>query len=73
MLFEACQPIAATERSAFTPELLVGLSHPKGLLFLAAFLPQFIRHIERISPQYVLLAITGLGDCMIMLVYAFGG
>lgn len=74
MLSEAYKPTAVTGRSAFLRALLVGLSNPKGLLFFAAFLPQFIQPTEPIAPQYVLLAIiSALVDCVMMLTYAFGG
>lgn len=73
-LSEAYTPSAATGRSAFLRALLVGLSNPKGLLFFAAFLPQFIRPSEPVAKQYVLLAITSaLVDCVMMSMYAFGG
>lgn len=74
MLSELHTPAITTGKSAFLRALLVGLSNPKGLLFFAAFLPQFIQPSEPATPQYVLLAvISALVDCVMMLIYAIGG
>ena len=74
MLSELHKPAITTGKSAFLRALLVGLSNPKGLLFFAAFLPQFIQPLEPATPQYVLLAvISALVDCVMMLIYAIGG
>ncbi|MGC5698975.1 LysE family translocator [Pseudomonas sp. NFXW11] len=74
MLSQACKPTESSGKSAFVRALLVGLSNPKGLLFFAAFLPQFIQPSEPVATQYVLLAIvSALVDCLMMLAYALGG
>ena len=74
MLSTAYAPTTVTGLSAFLRALLVGLSNPKGLLFFAAFLPQFIQPTEPAAPQYVLLAIVSASvDCVMMLIYALGG
>lgn len=74
MLSASQNTVAVTGRSAFMRALLVGLSNPKGLLFFAAFLPQFIQPSEPAAPQYVLLAVVSASvDCIMMLIYAFGG
>ncbi|MDD0976630.1 LysE family translocator [Pseudomonas fontis] len=65
---------AVTGRSSFLRALLVGLSNPKGLLFLSAFLPQFIRPDQPVAQQYVILAVTtAVLDCVMMMIYALGG
>ncbi len=63
-----------TRGRAFCRSLLVALSNPKGLLFLSAFLPQFIDTARPQAPQYLLLAIlfTTL-DLALMACYAAGG
>lgn len=74
MISEGYKPTVATGRAAFFRALIVGLSNPKGLLFFAAFLPQFIQPAESVAPQYVLLAIISASiDCIMMLAYALGG
>lgn len=74
MISDAYKPTVATGRAAFFRALIVGLSNPKGLLFFAAFLPQFIQPAESVAPQYVLLAIISASiDCIMMLAYALGG
>jgi threonine/homoserine/homoserine lactone efflux protein len=74
MLSESFKPTVATGRSAFLRALFVGLSNPKGLLFFAAFLPQFIQPTEPAAPQYLLLAVISAAvDCVMMLIYALGG
>lgn len=74
MLSASHKPALATGKSAFLRALLVGLSNPKGLLFFAAFLPQFIEPTKPAAAQYALLAIISASvDCVMMLIYAFGG
>ncbi|MEE1923058.1 LysE family translocator [Pseudomonas sp. 148P] len=66
--------VAVSGRSTFLRALIVGLSNPKGLLFFSAFLPQFIRADQPVLQQYVILAlVTASLDCLVMIVYAFGG
>lgn len=60
--------------NAFLRALCVGLSNPKGILFFAAFLPQFIRPDEPAAQQYLVLAvISAVVDVVMMSFYALSG
>ena len=60
--------------AAFLRSLGVALSNPKGLLFFAAFLPQFIDTNQPQSMQYAILAlVSALLDVLVMSCYAVGG
>lgn len=51
--------------------MLVNLSNPKSIIFLAAFFPQFIRHDLPHMPQYIILGLTVLAmDALVMTGYA---
>lgn len=51
--------------------MLVNLSNPKSIIFLAAFFPQFIRHDLPHAPQYLILGLTVLvTDALVMTCYA---
>jgi homoserine/homoserine lactone efflux protein len=51
--------------------LLVNLTNPKSIVFLAAFLPQFVQHGAPQAPQYLILGLTVLGmDWLVMIGYA---
>jgi homoserine/homoserine lactone efflux protein len=50
---------------------LVNLSNPKSIVFLAAFLPQFVRHDAPQAHQYLILGLTVLAmDWLVMIGYA---
>jgi homoserine/homoserine lactone efflux protein len=51
--------------------LLVNLTNPKSIVFLAAFLPQFVRHGAPQGEQYLVLGLTVLAmDWLVMIGYA---
>ncbi|WP_026973319.1 homoserine/homoserine lactone efflux protein [Aliagarivorans marinus] len=51
--------------------LLINLSNPKSIVFLAAFLPQFIDPTAAATNQYLILGSTVVViDCLVMVVYA---
>ncbi|WP_413113325.1 LysE family transporter [Thaumasiovibrio sp. DFM-14] len=50
---------------------LVNLMNPKSIIFLAAFLPQFISSDIAATQQYIILGLTVLViDCLVMVFYA---
>ena len=51
---------ASSDHGPFWQGFLVILSNPKVLVFLAAFLPQFINSRHPLTPQLILLAVTFL-------------
>lgn len=58
----------------FTRCLLVALSNPKALLFMSAFLPQFVDSAQAQLPQYACLLITLCSlNIVIMMFYALCG
>ena len=58
-------------RHLFQKSFLVAVTNPKGYLFLAAFLPQFIDMAEPLSVQYLTLAtLFVLIDMAVMTAYA---
>ncbi|MBT9486855.1 MAG: LysE family translocator [Rubrivivax sp.] len=61
-------------RQRFLRSLGVALSNPKGLLFFAALLPQFVDPAAPQLPQYALLAALFAGiDALVMAAYALLG
>lgn len=65
---------SATAKKAFSRSLLVSLSNPKGLLFISAFLLQFINTAEPQTFQYLILAVlTAVIDIMVMACYGTSG
>lgn len=61
-------------RQRFLRSLSVALSNPKGLLFFAALLPQFVDPAAAQLPQYALLALLFAGiDALVMAAYALLG
>ncbi len=65
-------PIALNGRGLFLQALTVALSNPKVLLFLGAFLPQFVDTRGDVGPQLALLAVLfvaviGTADAIYML------
>ena len=64
----------ASPPAAFLRSLGVALSNPKGLLFFAAFLPQFIDTSQPQAAQYAILAVvSAFLDVLVMSCYAVGG
>jgi len=51
--------------------MLVNLTNPKSIVFLAAFLPQFVQHGAPQAQQYLILGLTVLAmDWLVMIGYA---
>lgn len=64
-------PAAARGRVLFSRSFLVALTNPKALLFISAFLPQFIDTSAALLPQYAILTLAQcLLNLAVMLVYA---
>lgn len=70
------QPIAAElekqpRRGLFLQGLLVNLTNPKAIIFVAALVPQFVDPALPLLPQYLLIAATlCLTDTLVMSTYA---
>lgn len=65
---------SASGRAAFLRALFVALSNPKALLFVSAFLPQFVHADGPIALQYTVLAlISATINLIVMTIYALGG
>ena len=61
---------AHTARGVFTRGFLVNITNPKGIIFFAAILPQFIDVARPQLPQYAILAATTFAvDLAVMLGY----
>ncbi|XGA79132.1 LysE family transporter [Halomonas sp. CH40] len=61
----------AINRKLFRQGLLVNLTNPKAVIFIAAFVPQFIDASAPQLPQYLIIGATMVGvDVVIMTVYA---
>ncbi|WP_200798055.1 LysE family translocator [Roseivivax lentus] len=57
--------------SIFRKSFLVAVTNPKGYLFFAAFLPQFLDLSEALVPQYLALALIFVAtDIAVMAIYA---
>jgi len=55
----------------FRKSFVVAVTNPKGYLFVAALLPQFIDQTAPLAPQYVMLAIIFVSvDLLVMATYA---
>ena len=64
----------AQGRAAFVRSLGVALSNPKGLLFFAAFLPQFVDPAQPQAQQYAALGALFVAiDSCVMVLYALAG
>lgn len=62
---------ALPQRRLFERALLVNITNPKSLVFLAALFPQFIQPGEPQALQYVVLGVTTVGvDILVMIGYA---
>ena len=57
---------AKAPRQIYLRALFVALTNPKTLLFLAAFLPQFINATQRVAPQLAVLSASFLIIAMIV-------
>jgi homoserine/homoserine lactone efflux protein len=67
----SAQPLA--RRKIFREALLVSGSNPKTLIFLSAFMPQFIAHDQPLPTQFIVMYLTVA--CIVALVhtiYSFG-
>ncbi|SIO34555.1 Threonine/homoserine/homoserine lactone efflux protein [Rhodovulum sp. ES.010] len=63
-------PVAAPH-VLFRKSFLVAVTNPKGYMFVAALLPQFIDQTAPLAPQYVMLAIIFVCiDLLVMATYA---
>ena len=61
---------AHTAREVFVRGFLVNITNPKGIIFFAAILPQFIDIARPQLPQYVILAATTfIVDVVVMMAY----
>ena len=61
---------AHTAREVFVRGFLVNITNPKGIIFFAAILPQFIDIARPQLPQYVILAATTFAvDVAVMMAY----
>ena len=74
-----CSPVVPVDadappvrgRGLFLQGLLVNLTNPKAIIFIAALVPQFVDPAQRQTPQYLLIAATlCLTDIAVMSVYA---
>ncbi|MDW3685764.1 LysE family translocator [Cupriavidus sp. CV2] len=64
-------PAGARGRALFQRSFLVALTNPKALLFISAFLPQFIDTSSALLAQYAILTLAQcLLNLAVMLVYA---
>jgi homoserine/homoserine lactone efflux protein len=57
-LGEAAQPVPARGATLFRQGALSALTNPKGILFFAAFLPQFIDPARSLVTQFIVMAAT---------------
>lgn len=70
------QPIVAElekqpSRGLFLQGLLVNLTNPKAIIFVAALVPQFVDPVQPLLPQYLVIAATlCLIDTLVMSTYA---
>lgn len=63
-----------SSQQLFLKSLLVAITNPKGYLFFAAILPQFVNPAAPMAAQYAVLAVAFAGvDALVMLGYAFLG
>lgn len=63
--------ILAPRKGLFLQGLLVNLTNPKAIIFIAALVPQFVDPAQRPLPQYLLIAATlCLTDIVVMSIYA---
>lgn len=62
----------ASKINLFRQGCLVSISNPKTVLFLSAFLPQFLNHNNAIAPQFTLMFVS-IATCVLSvhLFYAF--
>lgn len=70
----ALRDIEGSPRRIFQKSFFVAVTNPKGYLFFAAFLPQFIKLAQPLPAQYATLAlIFVLVDIAVMMTYAVLG
>lgn len=70
----ALSDVEGSPRRIFQKSFLVAVTNPKGYLFFAAFLPQFIDLAQPLPAQYAMLALVFVSvDVAVMLVYAMLG
>jgi homoserine/homoserine lactone efflux protein len=64
---------ALDKRKIFREALLVSGSNPKTLIFLSAFMPQFITHDRPLAAQFIVMYLTvACTVAMVHTVYSFG-
>ncbi len=59
-------PRSRSSRSLFTEGFLVTLSNPKGIIFVAAFFPQFLTATAPALPQFLVLGVTYLSVAYVL-------
>jgi threonine/homoserine/homoserine lactone efflux protein len=61
------------QRRIFREALLVSGSNPKTLIFLSAFMPQFITHDQPLPAQFIVMYLTVAGTvALVHTIYSFG-
>lgn len=69
--FSTSSQTAPCRKRSFANAILVNLTNPKAIVFLAAFLPQFVDPAQKLWPQYLIMGITMVViDMLVMLGYA---
>lgn len=64
-------PLAVRSRGLYLQGVLVNLTNPKAIIFIAALVPQFVDPAQAQLPQYLIIAATlCLTDLSVMSVYA---
>ncbi|MRI33231.1 homoserine/homoserine lactone efflux protein [Endozoicomonas sp. OPT23] len=60
-----------SKRKSFASAVVVNLTNPKAIVFLAAFLPQFVQPDLPLWPQYLIMGVTMIViDILVMLGYS---
>lgn len=66
-------PRPLDKRKIFREALLVSGSNPKTLIFLSAFMPQFITHDQPLPAQFIVMYLTvACTVALVHTVYSFG-
>lgn len=68
------QAVSWSQAGFYRQGILINLTNPKAILFIAAFVPQFVDHAQPLALQYALITLTlCLTDSMVMSGYALLG